>query len=127
MEASTRSLPKQQHSCLRSFPILYLAEEAVSAADHEKFLRHAVALSAEASLEDSTGGIFGAVIVKDNKIISKGTDRVVAGHDRACSAEMEAMRLACTTLQSFKLTGCTLEYENYQYRQIAEEARTHPL
>ncbi len=77
-------------------------------ADHEKFLRRAIELSAKAALEYSTGGVFGAVVVKDGKIVAEGMNRVVASHDPTWHAEMEAMRLACVTLQSFKLTGCTL-------------------
>ncbi len=76
--------------------------------DHEKFLRRAIELSAKASLEYSTGGAFGAVIVKDGKIISEGMNRVVASHDPTWHGEMEAIRLACITLKSFKLPGCTL-------------------
>lgn len=77
-------------------------------ADHAKFLRRAIELSAKASLEYSTGGVFGAVIVKDGLIVSEGMNRVVASHDPTWHAEMEAIRLACITLQHFKLTGCTL-------------------
>lgn len=77
-------------------------------ADHEKFLRRAIELSAKASLEYSTGGVFGAVVVKDGKIVSEGMNRVVASHDPTWHAEMEAIRMACITLQSFKLTDCTL-------------------
>ena len=76
--------------------------------DHETFMRRAIELAAKASLEYSTGGVFGAVIVKDGKIVSEGMNRVVASHDPTWHAEMEAIRLACITLQSFKLTGCTL-------------------
>ncbi len=77
-------------------------------ADHEKFLRRAIELSAKAALEFSTGGAFGAVIVKGGSIVSEGMNRVVASHDPTWHAEMEAIRLACVTLQSFKLPGCTL-------------------
>jgi len=35
----------------------------MSNTDHETFLRWAIALSARASLEHSTGGVFGAVVV----------------------------------------------------------------
>lgn len=76
--------------------------------DHETFLRRAIELSARASLEFSTGGAFGAVIVKDGRIVSEGMNRVVASHDPTWHAEMEAIRAASITLQSFKLTGCTL-------------------
>jgi guanine deaminase len=92
------------------------------AADQEKFLRHAVALSATASLEYSTGGDFGAVIVKDNETVSEITNRVVASHAPPWQAESVAIRPACVTLRNIKLSGCTPQYENYQCRQIAEEA-----
>jgi guanine deaminase len=80
----------------------------MSNTDHEKFLRRAIELSARASLEYSTGGVFGAVIVRNDKIVAEGMNRVVASHDPTWHAEMEAIRLACITLQSFKLKGCTL-------------------
>ncbi len=75
---------------------------------HETFIRRAIELSRRASLEYQTGGVFGAIIVKDGKIISEGMNRVVASHDPTWHGEMEAIRLACITLQSFKLTGCIL-------------------
>jgi guanine deaminase len=80
----------------------------MSEVDHHKFLRRAIELSARAALEYSTGGAFGALIAKDGKIVSEGMNRVVASHDPTWHAEMEAIRLACITLQSFKLTGCVL-------------------
>jgi guanine deaminase len=80
----------------------------MSNTDHEKFLRRAIELSARASLEYSTGGVFGALVVRDGKIVAEGMNRVVASHDPTWHAEMEAIRLACITLQSFKLKGCTL-------------------
>ena len=76
--------------------------------DHEKFIRLAIELSAKAALEYATGGAFGAVIVKDGQVIATGMNRVVASHDPTWHAEMEAIRLACITLQSFKLPGCIL-------------------
>jgi tRNA(Arg) A34 adenosine deaminase TadA len=75
---------------------------------HTPFLRRAIELSARAALEFSTGGAFGAVIVKDGRIVSEGMNRVVASHDPTWHAEMEAIRLASVTLQSFKLTRCIL-------------------
>ena len=75
---------------------------------HEKFLRRAIALSKQAALEHCTGGVFGAVIAKDGRIISEGMNRVVASHDPTWHAEMEAIRMASITLQSFKLDRCIL-------------------
>ncbi len=79
-----------------------------SHAEHEKFIRRAIELSEKASIEYSTGGAFGAVIVRDGKIISEGMNRVVASHDPTWHGEMEAIRLACVTLKTFKLPDCTL-------------------
>ena len=80
----------------------------MSSPDHERFLRRAIELAELASVEYATGGPFGAVIVKDNKIIAEGMNRVLASHDPTWHGEIEAIRLACITLQSPKLTGCTL-------------------
>ncbi|MFO0946752.1 MAG: nucleoside deaminase [Planctomycetota bacterium] len=75
---------------------------------HEDFLRQAIALARKAAIEYSTGGVFGAVIVKDQRVVAEGMNRVVASHDPTWHAEMEAIRLACVTLRSFKLTGCVM-------------------
>lgn len=76
--------------------------------EHEPFMRRAIELSERAALEYETGGVFGAVVVKDGKIVAEGMNRVVASNDPTWHAEMEAIRLAAITLQSFKLHGCTL-------------------
>ena len=76
--------------------------------DHERFMRRAIELSALAALEYGTGGPFGAVVVKDNKIVAEGMNRVMASNDPTWNGEIEAIRLACITLRSFRLTGCTL-------------------
>ncbi len=77
-------------------------------AQHEKFLRRAIELSAKTSLVDNAGGVFGAVIVKDGEIVAEGANRVVAEKDPTWHGEMEAIRNACRKLGSFKLTGCTM-------------------
>jgi tRNA(Arg) A34 adenosine deaminase TadA len=76
--------------------------------DHERFLRRAIELAARAGLEYATGGPYGAVVVKDNKIVAEGMNRVLASHDPTWHGEIESIRLACITLQTHKLTGCTL-------------------
>jgi tRNA(Arg) A34 adenosine deaminase TadA len=80
----------------------------MSSADHERFLRRAFELAELAGVEYATGGPFGAVVVKENKIIAEGMNRVLASHDPTWHGEIEAIRLACITLQSPQLTGCTL-------------------
>jgi tRNA(Arg) A34 adenosine deaminase TadA len=80
----------------------------MSSADHERFLRRAFELAELAGVEYATGGPFGAVVVKDYKIIAEGMNRVLASNDPTWHGEIEAIRLACITLQRPKLTGCSL-------------------
>lgn len=54
------------------------------------------------------GGPFGAVIVKDGKIIGKGHNRVAKNNDPTCHGEMEAIRDACKTLSTFDLSGADI-------------------
>jgi len=54
------------------------------------------------------GGPFGAVIVKDGKIISKGVNKVITKNDPTSHAEVEAIRSAAKKLKNFNLKGCEL-------------------
>jgi tRNA(Arg) A34 adenosine deaminase TadA len=54
------------------------------------------------------GGPFGAVIVRDNKIISEAFNRVILNNDPTAHAEILAIRLASSVLQSRDLQECTL-------------------
>ena len=83
-------------------------EGTLSQDKHLGFLRRAIALSSRAGLESCTGGPFGAVITKDEQIVSEGMNRVVVSHDPTWHAEMEAIRSAAVKLQTFKLDACTL-------------------
>ena len=53
------------------------------------------------------GGPFGAVIVKDDKVVATGVNRVTANNDPTAHAEVSAIRSACAKEQNFKLEGCT--------------------
>lgn len=77
----------------------------MSASD-EEFMRQAIA----ASLESATngGGPFGAVVVRDGRIIGSGTNRVTATHDPTAHAEVQAIREACRTIASHALNGATI-------------------
>jgi tRNA(Arg) A34 adenosine deaminase TadA len=70
------------------------------------FLLRAIELATEGI--SVGGGPFGAVIVKDNKIISEATNRVVLNSDPTAHAEILAIRQAASTLNTFELDGCTL-------------------
>ena len=72
---------------------------------HEKFMRMAIALS-ESNVLNSTGGPFGAVIVKDGKLIAKSANKVTSTNDPTAHAEVAAIRLACKKLKTFDLSGC---------------------
>ncbi len=63
---------------------------------------------ADNNLQTNEGGPFGAVVIKDNKIVGKGHNRVLINHDPTCHAEIEAIRDACKNLNTHDLTGCTL-------------------
>lgn len=54
------------------------------------------------------GGPFGAVIVKDEKIIAEGCNRVTSDNDPTAHAEVVAIREACKKLNTFNLTGCEI-------------------
>ena len=75
---------------------------------NEAFMKRAIELSEQASIIKKTGGVFGAVIVKDNKIIAEGYNQVIKHNDPTWHAEMEAIREACKKEGSPHLTGCVL-------------------
>lgn len=59
-------------------------------------------------IEKGHGGPFGAVIVKDGKIVGRGHNRVLLKKDPTCHGEMEAIRDACANLSSHDLSGCEI-------------------
>ena len=74
---------------------------------HEEFMRMAIALSVQ-NVTDSLGGPFGAVIVKDGKIIAGSANKVTSTNDPTAHAEVSAIRLACQELNTFDLSGCVI-------------------
>lgn len=76
--------------------------------NNSEFMKSAIQLSREASIIKKTGGVFGAVIVKDGKIIGQGYNQVIKNNDPTWHAEMEAIRDACKKLGTPHLDGCIL-------------------
>ena len=74
--------------------------------DNKDFMRQAIALAVE-NVKNG-GGPFGAVIVKDGKVVATGVNRVTANNDPTAHAEVSAIRAACTKLGTFDLSGCVI-------------------
>ena len=72
-----------------------------------EFMRAAIRLSRQ-KMSSGAGGPFGAVIVRDGKIIARGWNRVTSTHDPTAHAEVTAIRAACRQLKTFQLADCQL-------------------
>ena len=72
--------------------------------ENRYFMDEAIQLS---MLQDK-GGPFGAVIVRDGIVIGSGRNEVLTTNDPTAHAEMVAIRDACKTLNTFKLSNCIL-------------------
>lgn len=75
--------------------------------DKMDFMKRAIALSAE-KMRAHEGGPFGAVIVKDGKLLAEGHNQVTSINDPTAHAEVVAIRRACQELDSFNLEGCDI-------------------
>jgi len=71
------------------------------------YMKEAIRLSIE-NVESGRGGPFGAIVVKDGKIIATGTNHVTTTNDPTAHAEVVAIRRACEVLKSFQLDGCEI-------------------
>ena len=70
-------------------------------------MRRAIELSRQ-KMEENHGGPFGAVIVKDGRIIGEGWNQVTSGNDPTAHAEVVAIRAACKALGNYRLEGCEI-------------------
>ena len=71
-----------------------------------KFMLRAIELSVKSA--NGTGGPFGCVVVKNNKIIAEGSNNVTFLNDPTAHAEIVAIRNACKKLNTFNLSGCDI-------------------
>ena len=81
--------------------------EHITEADRT-FMREAIHQMRQAGVMDRTGGPFGAIIVRNGTVISAAGNSVIRDKDPTAHAEINAIRLACTKLQTFNLSGCVL-------------------
>lgn len=73
----------------------------------KNLMRRAIALSIT-QMEKGHGGPFGAVVVKNGRVIAVGFNSVTSTNDPTAHAEVVAIRAACRKLKSFQLSGCDL-------------------
>jgi tRNA(Arg) A34 adenosine deaminase TadA len=71
-----------------------------------EFMREAIRLANE-SVRNG-GGPFGAVIVKDGKIVAGSSNSVTIDNDPTAHAEVNTIRKACRALGTFDLSDCTI-------------------
>lgn len=69
------------------------------------FMKKAISLATE-NVTSGRGGPFGAVIVRDDKIVATGVNLVTATNDPTAHAEVVSIRSAATALATFDLAGC---------------------
>lgn len=72
-----------------------------------EFMWEAIRLSIQ-NIREGKGGPFACVIVKEGKIIARGTNCVTSSNDPTAHAEVVAIRNACKELNTFQLTGCEI-------------------
>lgn len=70
-------------------------------------MKEAIRLSRE-KMKKGYGGPFGAVVVKNGKIIARGYNKVPSSNDPTAHAEIMAIRKACKVLGTFILKGCEI-------------------
>ena len=70
-------------------------------------MRKAITLSLS-KMRLNQGGPFGAVIVRNGKVVGRGWNRVTSTNDPTAHAEVSAIRDACSKLKTFQLADCEL-------------------
>ncbi len=69
-------------------------------------MRRALSLACESA--QSGGGPFGAIIVRNGRVVAEGVNRVIVWNDPTAHAEIVAIRAACAALGRFDLRGCEI-------------------
>ncbi|MNI20479.1 Guanine deaminase [compost metagenome] len=75
--------------------------------NHEYWLDLAIH-EAHENVAQAAGGPFGAIVVKEGKVIGTGRNMVTSLNDPTAHAEVQAIREACRHLNGFQLKGCTI-------------------
>lgn len=75
--------------------------------DAEAFMNHAIDL-ARGGMRRGDGGPFGAVVVRDGRVVGEGWNRVLATGDPTAHGEVVAIRDACRKLGTHVLDDCEI-------------------
>ena len=78
----------------------------VASEQDQKYLSQALALARQSVQQG--GGPFAAIIVKDDRIIGQGSNRVTLSNDPTAHAEVSAIREACRHIENFDLGGSVI-------------------
>jgi len=70
-------------------------------------MREAIRLSIQ-MMRRGQGGPFGAVVVRNGKVVGRGGNEVTSANDPTAHAEIVAIREACRRLKTFRLEDCDL-------------------
>lgn len=79
----------------------------VTKVNHENYMKIAASES-ENNLATNAGGPFGALVVRQGKIIGIGHNEVLKNNDPTCHAEIQAIRTACQNIKNYDLKDCVL-------------------
>jgi guanine deaminase len=80
--------------------------------DHPTYLKMAVD-EAFLGMRAGEGGPFGAIIIRDGKIIGRGHNTVLKSNDPTAHAEVNAIRDACRLVKNPHLSGAVI-YSNFE-------------
>jgi len=72
-----------------------------------EFMRRAIEISAR-TMRAYEGGPFGALIVRDGRVLAEGHNRVTSSNDPTAHAEVVAIRNACKALGAYALEGAVI-------------------
>ncbi|MEG0796054.1 MAG: nucleoside deaminase [Odoribacter sp.] len=73
----------------------------------QRFMEEAIRLAVD-NVKYETGGPFGAVVVKEGKVIAACANSVTPDCDPTAHAEVNAIREACRKLGTYQLEGCEI-------------------
>src|SRR5262245_16957557 len=80
----------------------------MSAAEHEHWMRHALALAQRAQHEDDEIPVGAVLVSADGEVLGEGWNRNITQSDPTAHAEIVAMRAAGAKLGNHRLLGATL-------------------